>query len=84
MDIQSQHKMAIIIFILSRAIIMIIAAIRIAFDMIIHRHKRSWSAIYSGRPAGYLSPSLPKGRPLRPRGGTCEPPIAKAPDGRNI
>ena len=38
---------------------MIIAAIRIAFDMIIHRHKRSWSAIYSGRPAGYLSPSLP-------------------------
>ena len=51
---------------------MIIAAIRIAFDMIIHRHKRSWSAIYSGRPAGYLSPSLPIGRPLRPRGGTCE------------
>ena len=38
---------------------MIIAAIRIAFDMIIHRHKRPMGAIYSGRPAGYLSPSLP-------------------------
>ena len=84
MDIQSQHKMAIIIFILSHAIIMIIAAIRIAFDMIIRQLKRPMGAIYSGRPAGYLSPSLPMGRPLRPRGGTCEPPIAKAPDGRNI
>ena len=38
---------------------MIIAAIRIAFDMIIHRHKRSWSAIYSGISDGYSSPSLP-------------------------
>ena len=84
MDIQTQPKMAIIIFILSHAIIMIIAAIRLAFDMIIHRHKRSWSAIYSGIADGCLSPSLPMGRPLRPRGGTCEHPIAKAPDGRNI
>ena len=38
---------------------MIIAAIRIAFDMIIRQHKRSWSAIYSGISDGYLSPSLP-------------------------
>ena len=84
MDIQSQQKMAIIIFILSRAIIMIIAAIRIAFDMIIHRHKRSWSAIYSGISDGCLSPSLAKARPLRPPGGTCEQSAANALCERNI
>ena len=72
MDIQSQPKIAIIIFILSRAIIMIIAAIRIANYMIMRAPMRPMGAIYSGRPAGYLSPSLPMGRPLRPQGGTCD------------
>ena len=84
MDIQSQQKMAIIIFILSHAIIMIIAAIRIAITMVIRMHLRPMGAIYSGISDGYLSPSLPKVRPLRPQGGTFEPPIANAPDGRNI
>ena len=51
---------------------MIIAAIRIANYMIMRAPMRPMGAIYSGRPAGYLSPSLPIGRPLRPQGGTCE------------
>ena len=84
MDIQSQQKIAIIIFILSRAIIMIIAAIRIEAYMAMRASVRPMGAIYSGISDGYLSPSLPKVRPLRPRGGTSEPPIANAPDGRNI
>ena len=49
---------------------MIIAAIRIEAYMTMRASVRPMGAIYSGISDGYLSPSLPKVRPLRPRGGT--------------
>ena len=76
--------MAIIIFILSRAIIMIIAAIRIEAYMAMRASVRPMGAIYSGISDGYLSPSLTKVRPLRPQGGTYEQSAANALFERNI
>ena len=63
---------------------MIIAAYRIDFSMIMRRHTRSMSAIYSGISDGHFSPSLAKARPLRPPGGTCEQSAANALFERNI